>query len=265
MNWQAIGASVVGSGHLRRGVPCQDAHHIISNDDFVIAAVADGLGSAVRSHEGATLAVKSVSARLASILTSGTRPANDSEWSDVMRVSFGSARDVLFQAASSQQISPKDLATTLIVVAIGEGWMACAQIGDGAVTAHFHDRAIQVISAPQRGEYANETFPLTAPDALERMYCRSLFESPLATAIFTDGLQGLCMNESKNMAFEPFFTPLFTAVSRPLDASEAAGALVDFLSSERVCRRTDDDKTLVLIGKLDHSPISGALNTRSIA
>ena len=43
----------------------------------------------------------------------------------------------------------------------------------------------------------------------------------------------------------------FEAVKKPLDAKEISKQLGEFLDSERVCSKTDDDKTLVILGKIE--------------
>src|SRR5438876_7437042 len=51
--WRRLGASVIGSGHISRGVECQDAHGVAElPDGTLVIAVADGAGSARRSAEG---------------------------------------------------------------------------------------------------------------------------------------------------------------------------------------------------------------------
>ena len=79
-----------------------------------------------------------------------------------------------------------------------------------------------------------------------------------ALAIFTDGLQNLCLEAGSYAPYHPFFVPLFTQICAALDPTEAEAALVDFLQSERVTKRSDDDKTLVLLGRVDdtHSTMS---------
>ena len=79
-----------------------------------------------------------------------------------------------------------------------------------------------------------------------------------ALAIFTDGLQNLCLEAGSYAPYHPFFAPLFTQICAPLDPTEAEAALVNFLQSERVTKRSDDDKTLVLLGRVDdtHSTMS---------
>jgi hypothetical protein len=67
-----------------------------------------------------------------------------------------------------------------------------------------------------------------------------------ALALTTDGLLRLAL---KLPAYEPhpqFFQPLLTFAREAADETLAQTELADFLASERVCTRTDDDKTLLL-------------------
>ena len=66
--WQAIGASVQGTGHVRQGLPCQDACHWQVSDEHLVVAVGDGLGSALYADVGARLAVETSVTHLATHL-----------------------------------------------------------------------------------------------------------------------------------------------------------------------------------------------------
>ena len=46
------------------------------------------------------------------------------------------------------------------------------------------------------------------------------------------------------------FAQFFATFTRPFDRDELARQLGCFLGSERVCQRTDDDKTLVVIARM---------------
>ena len=63
-NWIGFAASVPGSGHIRRGLPCQDASAVILSPRPALI-VCDGRGSASRSQEGAQAAVKSFQTQIA--------------------------------------------------------------------------------------------------------------------------------------------------------------------------------------------------------
>ena len=58
-SWRVVGVSVVGTSHLDRAVPCQDAHRyqVLSGGELLVA-VADGAGSAARAEAGASRAVE---------------------------------------------------------------------------------------------------------------------------------------------------------------------------------------------------------------
>ena len=59
--WRVVAASAAGSAHLARGLPCQDAWawRCLPTGPL-LAAVADGAGSAARAELGAALAVEAV-------------------------------------------------------------------------------------------------------------------------------------------------------------------------------------------------------------
>jgi hypothetical protein len=65
----------------------------------------------------------------------------------------------------------------------------------------------------------------------------------------SDGLTRLALKRPNNEPHPPFFKPLFAFVESSAssnDGAQATDALTEFLTSPRVCERTDDDKSLVL-------------------
>jgi hypothetical protein len=65
----------------------------------------------------------------------------------------------------------------------------------------------------------------------------------------TDGLLRLVLN-CQHQPHVPFFQPLLTVGVEVDHEAHGNGQLADFLTSERVCARTDDDKTVVLALRL---------------
>ena len=56
--WRVACASVAGSGHLKSATSCQDASKFcIPYDGCLVAAIADGAGSATQGEAGARIAV----------------------------------------------------------------------------------------------------------------------------------------------------------------------------------------------------------------
>ena len=69
-------------------------------------------------------------------------------------------------------------------------------------------------------------------------------------AVMSDGLTRLAIKLPADEPHLPFFQPLFAFVAHADEEEQASRHLVDFLTSERVCARTDDDKSLVLAVRL---------------
>jgi hypothetical protein len=246
MSWLAYGASVQGTGHRRTGLPCQDAHGWRLPPGAALCAVADGLGSAARAQDGARRAVAAVLDALESALAQGP-PAGDAAAIEAsIRAAFQSARSALEAQCDGAPL--RDYATTLLLAATTADWTAVGQIGDGAVVGRWPDGRLETLSLPQRGEYANETTPLTAADALSRVQVRVWLAPVQVLALLSDGLQGLCINLATGAPFEPFFAPFLQALVQPFDSAATAERLAAFLDSARVCARTDDDKTLLVAG-----------------
>jgi hypothetical protein len=248
-DWRVIGASVQGTSHLKGDVPCQDAHgYQVLDGGLVLAAVADGAGSAERSHQGAQLAVQEVLAALSTALDKDA-PTDEPAWGKLLLQTFGQARGALVQLSELEEASLRAFATTLSCTILAEGYLVVGQIGDGVTVARATDGLLFAASEPQRGEYANETFFLTQEDALERVQVYVHAEAVDALALMTDGLIRLAMNLSEGIPHAPFFGPLFDYAARVEELPRGEEQLAAFLASERVCERTDDDKTLVLVAR----------------
>jgi hypothetical protein len=249
--WRVIGASVQGTSHHAKNFPCQDAHcyRVLPCGELLIA-VADGAGSAERSQEGAQCAVQQVIAALEGALQNQP-PGDEAAWQALMTKAFGEARESLVQLATVADAPLRSFATTLTCVAVVGDWLAVGQIGDGATVAETTNNSLFLTVHPQRGEYANETYFLTMPDALH--YVATAIHSQLicALVVTTDGLLRLALKLPEYEPYSKFLQPLLAFAAEAENKEQAQTELATFLDSERVCARTDDDKTLVLAVRLD--------------
>jgi len=119
-----------------------------------------------------------------------------------------------------------------------------AQVGDGAVIYQLGSDAVHTLSRFSTSEYINETSFLTSSNYLDDFYCSSInCEGITALAMMTDGLQMLALRILEKTAHAPFFRTMFQFAGNPKSTDVE---LAQFLSSDRVCERTDDDKTLLL-------------------
>jgi hypothetical protein len=246
--WQVISASVQGTSHVRNETPCQDSHGYFQLENCIIAAVADGLGSAAKSDEGSKLAVDTALNVLKHALI--VLPANEKDWEKILSHAFDESRSSLEKLSESSGLPLREYGTTLILAAITPDWVVTGHIGDGAVVAFLDNGEMETMSEPLRGEYANEVAPLTSQNALNLVRYSARQISVKAIALLSDGLQNLSINVASGKPFIPFFTPFFDAITQTINTTETSKMLAEFLNSERVCSKTDDDKTLVVIGKV---------------
>jgi len=172
------------------------------------------------------------------------RPLPDINREDV-RGWFAHSLDHLKLVAEREKIEVRDLACTVLLAVLGEGHAVFAQIGDGAWIAETNG-VLGAVTWPQNGEFANETNFITSPDALDSMQFQKCSTPLTAAAGFTDGIQALALHIGSRSVHIPFFQPMFAALADSDDETSLLSPLINFLSSERVNERTDDDKTLVL-------------------
>jgi hypothetical protein len=243
--WRAFGASVMGSAHQRAGLPCQDAYAYYAWPDGAVLVTADGAGSAERADEGAQLAAAAASSALVAGLRRGW-PYDDSGWANLFAAAFEEARAEVLAEARASGLSARAYASTLLCAVVAEDLVAVAQLGDGVAVAALPEGDWFLAAAPQKGEYANETYFLTQPDALERVTFSVYAEPVQGLAVMTDGLLRLVLDLERNVPHLPFFRPLLAFAHGVNDEEKGRADLAAFLASERVSARTDDDKTLVL-------------------
>ena len=249
--WRVAAASTCGVSHERKGQPCQDAHaYEILPDGTLIAAVADGAGSAARSEIGSALAVKTALATLRHRPQAAWPSASqEPEWRALLQGVLEAARQALFDQATELGIPPRELASTLIVAVVTSDGAAAAQIGDGAAVARQTDGSLLGLTQPQAGEYINETTFLISPEAVPTAQYRVHPGKATHLAVFSDGLQMLALKMPEGLPHEPFFRPLFNFADHADDPIAAKEKLEALLRSPKVTARSDDDLTLLLAAR----------------
>ena len=223
---------------MQSSTPCQDAHAIVATADVLVIAVADGAGSASRSELGARVAADAAAEFVLRSWQSG-------HCADIVREALVFGRASLLEAAGDGD--PSELATTLTVVMADGARVATAQVGDGAVVVRKADR-YELLGPVERGEFLNETCFLTSSAWEEELRVDVIStnedeQEVDGIAVMTDGLQLLALGLPAGDPHPGFFRPMFDWLAQQTPDPDE---LTAFLQSERVCARTDDDKTLVL-------------------
>jgi hypothetical protein len=246
--WRVIGASVQGVSHVKSGHPCQDAHawSVLPNETL-LAAVADGAGSAVLAEVGAQLAVHAAVNFLRSELVENASPSNEAAWQALLFEALKAARQRLEDETQTRDCALRDLATTLIVAVVTGELALSTHVGDGAAVLYTEDELL-LLAAPQASEYVNETTFLVSADYLNAAQFSSWRGRAKQLALFTDGLQRLALQMPLQRPHAPFFTPLFQFAAQA--GTEAEAQLEAFLRSPRIAERADDDLTLLLAARV---------------
>jgi len=250
--WSHASASVIGSSHVEMGEPCQDAHQCFlvhpEVGETLVSAVADGAGSAPRGKEGARQACEFFTTQIEALLTNGGLISDLSveqgiSWLDQFRLQ-------LEATGEENGFSLRDYACTLLVGVVGPSEAVFLQVGDGSIifSTALDPDYYQVAHWPERGLYANTTFFATDPDARKHMQHRTVYRTIEEVAFLTDGLETIALRYQDREAHSPFFRGLFPSLrnTEPGHCKTLSASIAEFLGSERVSKRTDDDKTLVL-------------------
>ncbi|GBR04357.1 PP2C family serine/threonine-protein phosphatase [Acetobacter oeni] len=252
MAWRKGAACVIGTSHLRKSLPCQDSAACLCCEDrdgraYLVATVSDGAGTAAEAEAGATTATRVfIDYAKQRIGQASAFVADEAFWSEVMT----NIRDAIEDHAVLNELSVADYACTFIGCVIGPERSGFAQVGDGAIVVREGDGLVPVFW-PQHGEFANQTFFVTEPDAMENLQvCGRGRVDELA--LFSDGIERLVLDFTEERVHEPAFRSIFQWLrGREAGSDEAvAGVLEAWLGSEQVNGRTDDDKSLIIATRL---------------
>lgn len=256
VGWKAIARYATGTSHQEQKIPCQDCGNYRIFKDVIVGAVADGAGSAKYSHFGSELAVETVIKCFADInelpdkqgfTQRFTQPLSEMDAKEVFTKFVEEVITALKKKADNKGYFVSDLACTLLVFIATPEWFAAMQIGDGFMVVGSQDSEYKLLFEPDKGEFFNETTFVTSANALEEMQVKVISGKQKFICASTDGLEKVAIRLSDWKPHAPFFKPL----EAYLQETDKPGGnddnyINDFLNSERLNSRTDDDKTLVL-------------------
>jgi Protein phosphatase 2C len=282
--WRAIGQSVQGASHVRKGTVNQDAIGWWPSDgvgDHVILAVADGHGSAknFRSATGSVFA-KDVSLRLAEeIVTAGPPKLSDVKISLQSVIPRRIVQDWLALVHADLRESPlteKELATlerqsgrksrdlvaenphlaygsTLVTAMAAKSFTAFWQIGDGDVLIVSGRGHVDRPVAGDEQLIANETTSLCSPEAW-RLFRTAVLGTPAPMImVSTDGFANSFQSDE---GFFKFGSDVLRIVAA--EGIDAVDGKLDGWLTEMTRQGSGDDISLGIICQPDvlrHLPI----------
>jgi len=245
--WTWAAASVRGTSHERTGTRRQDAFRctVVNGGKTLIGITCDGAGSASHGGEGASLAARVLSTLAEAYMREAAElPSDDAVWEWIDDV-----RDRLIVAAHRRLLTPRDFATTVVMVIALPGQSLTIHIGDGAAVGRTAcDHKWIPLGWPEHGEFASATYFITDEAQVRARLLRSQ-ETLDRVALMTDGIERLALDLTNSVPHAPFFS----GISEPVAQSAATGldhklsaTLARYLNSDTINQRTDDDKSLIV-------------------
>ncbi|MDN4489697.1 PP2C family serine/threonine-protein phosphatase [Demequina sp. SYSU T00068] len=175
---------VRGRSHAADGTPCQDRTSYMSRQGVQVLCLSDGAGSAGYAAVGAQLAVSAGSAYLADHFK---RFVECDDGATVAAELVGYLRERAAHAADRHRIDARDMAATFLAVATHDNRYFLAHLGDGVIGIQRNGR-IEVASAPDNAEFANQTTFITSSDAASRIrLARGSLDGVTGFVLMSDG------------------------------------------------------------------------------
>jgi len=156
--------SIQGLSHKSKDIPCQDfSDAIYLNNGWVVAAVADGVGSKPFAKEGSEIAVKIAISFIQDNIYNEIW--NNEMNKSLLMVAFAKALNEINNIAKMNNRDINDYGTTLDIAIYDGLRVAFGHSGDGGIIALSNYGEYSLLTKPQKGDAFNVVIPLQAgPD-----------------------------------------------------------------------------------------------------
>jgi len=245
--WKAVTSKAKGIAHEKNQTPYQDYGDFFkTNENILIAALSDGMGSAKYADIGAKTAVEKALSFLNERHLSEKLNKDQAEklFSDLLK----EIQQTLEQQAHERKANLKDFNCTLLIVVATPKWLMGMQVGDGFIVVQQEEKDFyDLLFQPCKGEYANATVPITSPQAIQDMQVDVLETHYNFICVSTDGLEQAALKFGRNYeatAHTDFFTP-FQQLLRTEEEGICKKEIDEWIDSEEVKDKSDDDKTVI--------------------
>jgi len=244
--WFIAGAKRVGYQHEKAEVklPCQDYFNIKGSGNLYAVALADGLGSAAHSEEGAEIATK-VCTKL--LLQNSQKYFSLKSPSEMIDGIIDEINRSLSEVAQAKDNKLDDYATTLMFALVDKDNFILGHLGDGAIgSVNINDETL-VISTEEKEQEKNYTTSVTTRNANKSVRIfRGSLKDKIGFVLMSDGpedvlIQNLPKNE-KRMVSD--VSDLFNSFKKNVNGFEKE--LKDYIENN-IYTNIYDDISLVFI------------------
>lgn len=250
------GVSLVGTSHIKKGTVCQDAHKYLTlKNGWIVATIADGVGSSKHSEIASQIAVDTVIGFFENQKNLEWKPDITDKF---LPKAYAKAQQAIEEFALSKGDEFFDYDTTLDVVIYNGQEVAYGHSGDGGIVGLTIDGDYVAITKPQKSSDGFSVIPLRGGRQCWQFgRSKHNFASVL---LATDGVYDTFFPYLLKGQGQEVYVPLirFFMDNNVLRCSkkniqEIKASRIDFLQSESYAS-VDDDKTLLVILNLEASP-----------
>ena len=255
--WTGFAASIPGGGHIRHGVPCQDASAVMTSPRPAVI-VCDGRGSAKLSHFGAQGAVDAFRFQMSILdpflvsILDGEEEKPD-QWIKFCRIMYRTLMQVKYDLAEKHNEEEKEFDCTVAFAIAGEKHLGCFQVGDGSIVVR-QNGVCKTVFLPEKGEFANQTHFLRPGGEEQMKFQYALLDAGVNSgiAITSDGPEHLMFrlaDMTPGKIFDMFLEDLRKEELCKQD-------LMDYLTRREWADdpRGSDDRSLALLARVGVEP-----------
>jgi len=217
------------------------------HNGVVLGAVADGAGTASRSHLGAKISVRSglaalrtQSEGLTGALLGGPRDPLKDLFAKVMDTVGEAVRD----GARTEGVPVPELATSLTVFFAGPFGLAAMQIGRNLLVYRTRGGDYGLVFDIDDDEEQPET--VTCSHASDAMRVGAMRGPVEFLCLASKAFQPVSLEDKSPLPSAPFFRPLDRYASGALDDGDVHRGIREFLRTSELSRDAEDDLTLAL-------------------
>jgi len=242
----------VGTSHIIRDAPCQDAISVVEFADrngtpWILAALSDGAGSSPHSEQGSKYAVECFTDFMREALAEAP-PIDDTELEDLVSRAVDLVRRTINEVAQTHEREAIDYAATFLGSVSNAERTAFVQLGDGAII-HGAQNNWELVFLPQHGEFANHTFFVTEEQHMDRIQLK-VTSSPAFVVLTSDGLEECLIQPKTNEVHPPlldYFALAFGADEKVGECQPLSQEIGKLLISPTVTKRSDDDTSVIAL------------------
>ena len=248
--WSGFSASIIGSGHINRGLPCQDASAVVTSHRPALI-FCDGRGSASRSQDGANGAVRDFITQcavfepfLASVLD--VQDVDAGRWEMFCRILYRTLMQTKLNLSAEHNVPEKEFDFTVAAAVVGTNWIGCFQVGDGSIVLRQNGTA-QTAFLPDKGEFANQTVFLRQNGEAKGSFHAKLFSAHenSGIAITSDGPEHIMFHLADMTPGKVFHTLFDDMQNRSLTKQD----IMDYLTRREWANdpRGQDDRSIAIL------------------